>query len=245
VTEQGTPQPGAESNLYLRSYLLMRAVIGFIGVALPVTLLLGDGFLFKGRPPLRESLSGYYYSGMRDIFVGSVCVIAVFLLTYRVFEHNLDNAFSIVAGIAALGVALFPAIRPKHTNIALSPLQNLLGEFTVTAIHYTCAGIFIVSLGVISFMFGWREGNRPQQRDGHWARRSPEFWRRFHWTCAGGIAAAVVFMAVSELSGWLTQYALIIGETVAVFSFGLSWLMKGLELDVLIGPPAARDPSLG
>jgi hypothetical protein len=65
------------------------------------------------------------------------------------------------------------------------PLQKLLGEQTVTTVHYVCATVFILSLGIITFCFGVREGRRSQQRDGHRASRSPTFWRRFHWSCAG------------------------------------------------------------
>jgi len=225
--------------MYLRSYLLMRAAIGFIGVALPIGLLLGDGFLFMGVRPARGSLSAYYYSGMRDVFVGSLCAAGVFLLTYKVFEHNLDNTLSIIAGTAAIGVALFSTGRPKDSDVGLSPLQKLLGEQTVTTVHYVCATVFILSLGIITFFFGVREGRRSQQRDGHRASRSPTFWRRFHWSCAGAIGLSVAFIAASMLSGWFTGYSLIIGETAAILAFGLSWLMKGLELDILLGPPIA------
>ena len=40
-----------------------------------------------------------------------LCVTGLFLLTYKVFEHNLDNPLSIVAGIAAVGVAMFSSDR--------------------------------------------------------------------------------------------------------------------------------------
>lgn len=36
----------------------------------------------------RGSLSAYYHSGIRDLFVGSLCVTAVFLITYKMFEHT-------------------------------------------------------------------------------------------------------------------------------------------------------------
>lgn len=222
--------------LYLRSYLLMRAVIGFIGVALPFALVLGDWGLERGSPLVRGSLSAYYYSGMRDVFVGALCVTGLFLLTYKVFEHNLDNMLSTVAGVAALGVALFCTNRPGSPPVALTPLQARLGEDRVATVHYTCAAVFILSLGIISLYFGIREGRRTE----HVGRLSPLFWRRFHWTCSAGIGVAVLFIAVCELTGWLQRYDLIVGETLAVLSFGVSWLMKGLELRVLLGPRPAE-----
>ncbi|GAA2611899.1 hypothetical protein GCM10010399_48480 [Dactylosporangium fulvum] len=102
-----TAELGERSDrvLYLRSYLLMRAVIGFVGVALPFVLVLGDWALEHGSLLAKGSLSAYFYSGMRDVFVGCLCVTGVFLMTYKVFEHTLDNLLSSVAGVAALGVA--------------------------------------------------------------------------------------------------------------------------------------------
>ncbi|WP_426505365.1 hypothetical protein ACPPVO_47030 [Dactylosporangium sp. McL0621] len=213
--------------LYVRSFLLMRAVIGFIGVALPVALVLGDLALEGGRP--RASLSEYFYTGLRDVFVGALCVTGLFLVTYKAFEHNLDNLLSNIAGVAALGVALFSTDRPRHSTIALTPLQERMGEMPVAVVHYTCAAVFIVCLGIISLYFGIREGNRTELP----GRRSPAFWRRFHFTCAAVIGVAVVFIAVTEIGGWLQDYALLVGEALAILGFGASWLMKGLELRVL------------
>jgi hypothetical protein len=240
---QSPPRPDPrdpEKVRYLRSYLLMRAVIGFNGIALPVMLLVGDWIFLQGGVLPRGSLSAYYHSGMRDLFVGSLCATALFLITYRVFERISDNALSTVAGVAALGVALFPTGRPPNSESPLTPLQSKLGESTVTAIHFTCAAIFIVALAITSYSFGVREGNRSRSRDGHLAKGSPEFWRTFHWLCALAIVLAVVFILVTQISGWFDRYSLIIGETVAVFAFGASWLAKGLELDMLLTPRIAR-----
>jgi hypothetical protein len=128
----------------------MRAVIGFNGIALPVMLLVGDWIFLQGGVLPRGSLSAYYHSGMRDLFVGSLCATALFLITYRVFERISDNVLSTVAGVAALGVALFPTGRPPNSESPLTPLQSKLGESTVTAIHFTCAAIFIVALAITS-----------------------------------------------------------------------------------------------
>jgi hypothetical protein len=57
----------------------------------------------------------------------------------------------------------------------------------------------------------------------------------------------VVFVAITKFLDWFDSYSLLIGETVAVLAFGLSWLMKGLELDILRAPtnpaPTKPDPT--
>jgi hypothetical protein len=226
--------------LYLRSYLLMRAIIGFLGISLPVVLVLGDNLLQGSSFSVRHSLSVYYYSGMRDVFVGSLSAVAVFLITYKVFERSLNNLLSIVAGLAAMAIALFPTGRPDGDNGPLTPVQDRLGELNVTHVHYTSAAIFIVSLAIITFFFGVQEGRRSPQRVGGRPMLSPTFWRWFHWTCAAAILLAVAFIVVTTRAHKFTDYALLVGESVAIVSFGLSWLTKGLELEVLLGPRAAR-----
>jgi hypothetical protein len=57
---------------YVRSYLIMRVVIGAIGVALPFMLVLVDGLWFDDDPFPRTSLSAYYYSGVRELLVGTL-----------------------------------------------------------------------------------------------------------------------------------------------------------------------------
>jgi hypothetical protein len=107
-------------------------------------------------------------------------------------------------------------------------------------IHFVFAAIFIASLAITCYSFGVREGGRSQQRWGHNAKRSPLFWRWFHWSCALLIVGAVAYVAMTKATGWHKNYAMIIGESVAVLAFGVSWLMKGLELDVLLAPKVAE-----
>ena len=116
-----------QSALYVRSYLTMRLWIGVIGVALPLALVFGDGLVFDEHPFPRDSLSAYYYSGTRDLFVGGLLATAIFLITYKISERGLDNTLSTVAGLATIVIALCPTKPPTH-DVALTPLQAKFGE---------------------------------------------------------------------------------------------------------------------
>jgi hypothetical protein len=217
---------------YVRSYLFLRLGVGAGGVALPFILVLCDGLLFSGDPFPRDSISAYYYSGMRDLMVGAICSTGVFLLAYKVTERNLDNTFSIVAGLAAVTAALSPPRLPH--GVTPSPLQNLVGNEVTAWTHFISAVIFITCLAVLSFFFGVREGRRPAQK----GKLPPTFWRIYHWVCAGLIAGALLWMGSYELfSHWGPRQTLLIGETLSLIAFGASWLLKGLELDTLRGRP--------
>jgi hypothetical protein len=228
------PEPDAahDATLYVRSYLWMRVGVGLLGIALPFVLVLVDKAAFHGNPFPRGSLSVYYWSGMRDEFVGILAATGIFLLTYKIAERNLDNTLSLVAGASAIVISLFPTGEPPYEHLPSTPLQNLLGESTVKWVHFTASGAFLVSLAVITFFFGVREGNRPP-RPGN---RSPTFWRSFHWTCTGVMALALLWIVITLSVGWPPR-ALLIGECVSAWAFGVSWLLKGAELDMLFGTP--------
>jgi uncharacterized iron-regulated membrane protein len=139
---------------------------------------------------------------------------------------NWDNVLSVVAGLAAIGVALLPTAGDGP----LTPLQQALGERVVQLVHYGCAAVFVVLLGVLSHRFGTREGARPDR-----SARRRRWWRRFHHVCAYVVFAAVAFMAVTQTTGRFDTWSLLVGETVAVLAFGASWVVKGAELDLLLG----------
>lgn len=236
---ESDPRPPACSPdyfLYLRSYLFMRTLIGIVGVALPFVLVLGDAWYFDATPFWRGSLSAYYFSPLRDVFVGSLSAIAVFLITYKVVEATLDNTLSVVAGLAAVVVAVFPT-KPGDEQ-AITRFQERVGVDLSQTVHFVAAFVFITALAAICWLFGVREGRR-EPRPG---KRSPTFWRWFHWTCSLVIVASLVFVGAAELFDGPDD-ALLIAETVSVLAFATSWFVKGFELDVLLGRrrPTDRD----
>jgi hypothetical protein len=231
LPSQRTPERPAASDpgawMYVRSYLLMRLVIGLVGVLLPVSLLIGDRWFVDGRPATRGSLSAYYHSGMRDVFVAALAVIGLFLLTYMVFHYNWDNVLSMAAGLAAVGTALFPT----DGGEVLTPLQRELGESLVAGIHYACAAAFMLSLAAISWRFGTREHVRPNRT----ARQQHRWWL-YHRICASTVVGAVAFIVATQATGFWDDYSILLGEAVAALAFGLSWFVKGAELEILVGP---------
>jgi hypothetical protein len=202
---------------YPRSFLLMRTVIGLIGVLLPFGLMFGDWWIVAGDVP-RSSLSAYYHTGVRDLFVGSLVAIGIFLITYRFFELILDNVLSVVAGLAALGVALLPT----DSRLPDTPLQTRLGEDLVGNVHISCAVVFVSSLAVMSWLFA---NDRPDEDP----NPRPRWVKPLHRTCAVVIMLAMAYMLANAV--WhLDRHAAYWGETVATVAFGISWLVKAGEM---------------
>src|SRR6267378_5101412 len=87
------------------SYLGLRKAVGIIGFALPFVLAFGK-ILLQG-PGIQSSISGYYYTDMRNVFVGSLSAIGVFLMSCRGYDWK-DERAGYLACVFAIGVALFP-----------------------------------------------------------------------------------------------------------------------------------------
>ena len=62
------------------SYLSIRRSLGLLGLLLPI--LLGPvGWLTLGID-IQENMSSYYHTPLRDVFVGVLCAIGIFLFCY-------------------------------------------------------------------------------------------------------------------------------------------------------------------
>jgi len=129
-----SPARASQQDSLVHSYLFLRRAIGIIGTLLPVVLIAGKLVVDGGG--LLDSISDYYYSGMRDVYVGSMCAVGVFLLSYRGYGP-IDDITGDIAAVAAVGVALFPS----------APAPDPTGpEQMVGALHIVFAAVFFLTL---------------------------------------------------------------------------------------------------
>jgi hypothetical protein len=216
-----------DDRFFRKSFLKTRIVIGVIGILLPPVLVIGNRMVF-GQSGILASLSDYYHSDMRDWFVGSLWAIGSGLLVYLAARRNLaDSVISFVAGLLAVGVALFPTNAP-HTVLT-----------TIAKLHVAFAALLFVLLGVICFRFGNRDGKR-EDRSARWRTT----WRTIHRGCAIVIWVAVVASVALAARGSDNNHTVFVGETVAVLAFGVSWFLKGSELFNILREEHGRPPML-
>lgn len=197
-----------------RSYLFLRRAIGVIGLALPVVLIVGK-ILLDGGGPL-DSISDYYYSGMRNVLVGSMAATGVFLLSYRGYGL-VDDITGDVAAVGAIGVALFPTTPFTGTP---TKTQHVLGM-----VHLASAALFFAALIVFCLFLFTRSTGRPTSR---------KLGRNVVYVVSGlimlvalvlaGIVSKVLHVAVGP-PHWVLWL-----ETVSVLAFGVAWLVKGQTL---------------
>lgn len=228
---------------YTRSYRVMRLVVGFLGVALPLVFIIGEAFFLRGGVHVRGSISAYYHTSMQDVFVGGLCVIGFLLATYMAGElRTWDFWASLIAGLSVLGVVFFPTSRsglpagaPACGSVPEPPgcsaVEQALGEHQTAVIHGACAIAFILFLAVMSFLFATSEVLSKQDRLTAQSRPGPRVFRNpalfwIHSLCALVILAAGTWAFVGAGIWELTP--LYIGEVASVMAFGLSWLIAGI-----------------
>ncbi|SES39765.1 DUF998 domain-containing protein [Actinokineospora terrae] len=193
----------------VHSYLFLRRAIGVIGLGLPVVLIVGNLVLGDG---MRVSISGYYYSEVRDLMVGAMCAVGVFLFSYRGYEP-IDNIVSNVAAAAAVGIAIFPT----------APAHPMGGDGFVSLLHLVSSVVFFLSLAYFSLVL-FRRSDDPTPTPAKRARNRVYLaCGVVMLVCLGSLAASIWLFDAATAS---TRPALWL-ESIAIVAFGVSWLTKG------------------
>jgi hypothetical protein len=208
----------------IMSYLLMRVLIGVIAVLLPFALILANWIIGHG---VQSSVSGYYYTPMRNLFVGSLCAIGVFLISYDGYDLA-DRAITDVAGLCAICIACFPTTPAEPTA-----RQVLIGD-----LHLTFACTAFVLLSVMAFRFAKRQPTPPGLT--WWRRVEYAFgftgtgdsqalaWERVVYRVSGGMILTCIIL-IYPLSA-AAAHSLLVLETTMLAAFGLSWFVKGRKI---------------
>jgi hypothetical protein len=204
----------SESSLVI-SYLMLRTTVGILGFALPILVPIGGMLIFKSG--IQSSLSSYYYTGMRDVFVGILWTIGFFLYSYRGYER-LDNIVGNFACVFAVGVSLFPT-SPDGSS---SPIADFVGN-----IHLVFAALFFISLIYFSLVLFTRTSQDNQPTPNKMKRNM------VYRICAYIMSACIILIAIfkflpdSVAALFVAHDPVFWLETLAILAFGLSWFTKG------------------
>ena len=205
------------------SYRFLRRAIGLMGALLPVVVPLGYS-ISTGDYRILPSISSYYYTDMRNVFVASLCSVGIFLICYH--YQKLDDIFSYVGGALAIGVALCPAVPPDPSRLA-----SVAG-----VLHVVFAALFFVDMALMCW-FLFTQTNPPG------AAITPQKNVRngIYRVCA---ILILVFTALAGGSALLPEsfidavHPLFWCEALVTFTFGVAWWVKGDTLfrDKTAGP---------
>jgi hypothetical protein len=175
------------------------------------------GLLIWPQHEVLSSISGYFYSPLRGVFVGSMCAVGVFLLSYSGTAF-FEDLISDVAGVAAICVALFPTTPPP-------PVSGT--QHVIAIVHAVSACVFFGMLALFCLL------RFPRVNEGETAGERPKWHNPVFYAAGGVIVACLLLVAIaSRIPGVDPIHPMLILETVAIMAFGLAWFVKGFEHDV-------------
>jgi hypothetical protein len=211
------------------SYLNLRNLIGILGILLALVCYLG-GKLFAGLP-IQPSISNYYHTNVRDLFVGLLVAVSLFLMTYKGYEV-IDNIVSTVTGISALGIAIFPMLRAVGDKTPIGFFQ-VDPNFSYT-LHKIFTVIFLLLLAGNSY-FLFTLTDKTKEMSTNKKKRNIVYK-----VCGILIFISLIALVIIKLKvrpQIVEQYSIVfVLETIMLVSFGVSWLVKGGTI--------LRDPKL-
>jgi hypothetical protein len=201
------------------SYLTLRQMIGWIGLLMPIAVRLG-ALVFEGIHST-NSISAYYYTGMRDVFVSTLVLVGALLTCYRTPSKS-DNLVAIIAGLAAIGIGLFPMDPIYAPEILLNHPAMATGACYVNRgilkYHFIFVTIFFaLSFYLVYFRFrAFTSANPTTQKVAR---------NKIYRLC--GVAMLVSFVAIGLFDLSHKDASIFWPETVAVVAFATAWLVKG------------------
>ena len=203
--------PSRPGDPRIISYMALRQAVGYLGILLPFMLAIGNWLIFSGG--LQGSVSDYYYTPVRGVLVGALCVIGAFLIAYYGYDQW-DRLFTNAAGIGAVGVGLFPT-PPDNPSTA----ATVVGYF-----HFGFGALMFSSLIVIAlWLFRKTDPNSAPTQ----VKRIRD---RVYLLCGIVMLMSLSLAGIASLpfaTGLNNLNPVFWMESTAIVAFGVSWLVKG------------------
>jgi len=199
------------------SYLGIRRAIGIVGLLLPIVLGPLGWFVFGIE--IQDNISSYYHTALRDVFVGAMFAMGIFLFCYRGYDW-IESWTANVGCVSALGVALFP----------LDADSDPLHQTTVVGyLHTFSGGLFFLTLAFYSLYHFPTADTRKHEVAPHEAQRN------FVYRVSGLVILACTFASGTYFfvlpKNWVdigNKYNFLFWmEWIAVWAFAAAWLTKG------------------
>jgi hypothetical protein len=222
--------------------------MAFLAILLPPLLWFIGKYAMS--TPLQNSMSAYYHTELRDVFVGALIGIGFLLFLYKGFSRREDWALNI-SGILALGIALFPTNPWPKSNAAeqapsiftckplcdadcmkYSDVLDRTSQFMIDAsLHGYCAVLFFIPIFLVCAVF-----SRETLKTIEAPRTRRTFMTIYLILGATMLVLPLVLLAMREFGAFghnLCSDATIFAvEWALVWSFATFWIVKTIEMRI-------------
>ncbi len=209
-------------NTLVISFKGLRKSIGFAGIAMPFFMAFGV-IIFSDCTEIQRSISAYYHTVMRDVFLAIISAFSFFLYSYRGYDR-MDNILTKAASVCAIGLALSPT---TYRVVESCTCEPGFGFAFSQIFHLIFAISFFLILTYISlFQFTKTHEDKPMTK----RKKVRNMVYRICGYVMLGCVVGVALYWLCESKGWgnFEQYKPIFYfESLALIAFGFSWLVKG------------------
>lgn len=184
----------------------MRIMIGILGMLLPWLVTL----INLGIP---QSISITYYSlfcvGVFMVVLGSAGIL---LINYKGYE-KVDDITATIAGVFGIMICLFPM---SNNNIPTG-IFHLDGNISGVFHNISAIGFFGTLAFMSFFLFTKTKGDMTKQK---------KIKNIIYKVCGVGMIASFSLMLLNLIPGFNLYCLTWLVETIALFFFGVSWIVK-------------------
>lgn len=213
--------PEPKNNFQLIHFKTLRKTVGWLGILLPVILVMGSRLIFN-CDHIETSISNYYHTNMGNVFVGVLCAFSVFLFTYK-GPQKIDGIMGNVAGTFGAIAAICPT-HFKDDICVPAGMIPAVHEKYVGIIHLSSAALFFLVLAYFSlFLFTKTSGIITAQK----IKRN-KIYKICGIVMIACILLLIPYFAIPSMKPQFNAYKYVfVLETIALWAFGFSWLTKG------------------
>ena len=161
---------------------------------------------------------------MRDLFVGILSGVALFLLSYRGYEE-IDDIVANMGGVFALGMVLFPTA--MYSDKAVRVGIFLIADNISETIHLAFGALFFLALSFNSLFLFTRRHPGVMGKD---KKRRNIVYRSCGIVMVLAIVCIIMYTIFLRRTSIAAINPVLILESVALLAFGISWLVKGHTL---------------
>ncbi len=199
----------------IHDYETQRFLIGLTALALPFLVTLVYGRIIS-------SISAYYYTISRNLFVGLLFITGFFLLVYN-GRYYYEALISKVAALCAVGTALSPTGFPEDIVIHREELEAVIRS--AERLHYVASILLFAQLIFLCLCFARRAKMKGDRTSGG--------RRLIYLVCAGLMSLSLLAYPLLWIICAIPQAALnrfhllYFAEAIALISFGIAWFTAG------------------
>jgi hypothetical protein len=211
-----------KENKLVLSYLTLRSAVGFLGISFPIILILG-AIAFGACKGVQDSISDYHNTNMRDVFVGILCAMSLFLFAYAGYD-KVDFWMAKLCGVLGFMVAIFPD--GLDDNECTIYVKQIIPDW-MEKVHLYSAGAFFLVLAYFS-IFLFTKSNKNIAAQTAQKKKRNLIYKICGYIMVACIVILLLYFQIPGLKEKFEQYSpVLILEIVALWAFGFSWIVKG------------------